>query len=102
MNRPRKEFIDRWKRHLAGALLYGTTATHKEGPLARASAVFEITAEVEELLGKLWDDDEATKTPSTGAGTVTGTNPPANGATNGTDRNARGASQREEGQRPRA
>jgi len=86
MNRPKKAFIERWKRRLAGGFLFGTTATHQDGPLARAQHVFEITAEVEEFLGQLWDDDEAAKpspAPGAGPGAVGNSPPPAEGEKRG-------------------
>ena len=56
MARTREEFIDRWRKHLAGLALYGTLSEIRDGPLARASKVLEIPAEVERLLGQMFDD----------------------------------------------
>lgn len=63
MNRSRKDYIERWRRVLAGIALYGTTSEIKDGPLARASKILDIPDEVERFLGQQWDEDEALKQP---------------------------------------
>ncbi len=49
-------FIARWKKHMAGLALYGVASETRDGPLARAAKVLDIPAEVESLLGKMYDD----------------------------------------------
>ncbi len=52
----REAFINRWKKHLAGMALFGTVSERNDGPIVRASKILEIPAEVEKLLGQMWDD----------------------------------------------
>jgi hypothetical protein len=56
MNRSREDFVNRWKKHLAGLALYGAVSEARDGPMVRASKMFNIPAEVEKLLGQLYDD----------------------------------------------
>jgi hypothetical protein len=51
----RDEFIRRWRTHLAGLALYGVASEMKDGLLVRAGRVLEIPAEVERLLGLMYD-----------------------------------------------
>lgn len=52
----RDEFIARWRCHLAGLALCGTASEIRDGPLARASRVLEIPAEVDRLLAQMYAD----------------------------------------------
>lgn len=56
MNRTREEFLKRWGKYLVGMAMYGTCSDRKDGPLVRAAKLMEIPAEVEDLLGKMYDD----------------------------------------------
>lgn len=56
MQRSKNEFVERWKRHLAGLALYGIWHESTQGPLVRAGHALSIPAEVEKLLGLLYDD----------------------------------------------
>jgi hypothetical protein len=52
----RVEFLKKWRHHLAGLALYGSVSAQTEGPLARAARAYDIPAEVENLLLKMYDD----------------------------------------------
>jgi len=52
----REAFIERWKRHLAGLALFGVASETRDSPLARAAKILDIPADVEKLLGRLYDD----------------------------------------------
>ena len=52
----RTEFIDRWKRHVAGLALFGHVSEIQDTPLKRAARVLEIPAEAEKLLGMMYND----------------------------------------------
>lgn len=52
----REQFIERWKRHIAGMALFGVVSEVRDGPLARAAKVLDLPAEVERLLGLMYDD----------------------------------------------
>lgn len=49
------EFVARFKNHIAGLALFGTISEMKDGPMKRAERIFEIPAEVERLLGQMYD-----------------------------------------------
>jgi len=55
MRRTRDEFIALWRRHLAGMALYGTVSEMRDGPLVRTTKILDIPAEVENLLGRMFD-----------------------------------------------
>jgi hypothetical protein len=50
------EFKARWRYRLAGIALYGSVSEIKDGPLARASKLMEIPAQVEQLLEAMYAD----------------------------------------------
>lgn len=50
------EFKNRWRYRLAGIALYGAVSELKDGPLVRASKVYEIPAQVEQLLEAMYAD----------------------------------------------
>lgn len=52
----RQQFIDLWKRHVAGMALFGVASEIQDGPIVRASKILEIPGEVERLLGRMFDD----------------------------------------------
>lgn len=52
----REAFIARWRRNLAGLALFGVASDVKDSPLKRAAYALDIPAEVERLLGQLYDD----------------------------------------------
>lgn len=52
----KQEFIERWKKHVAGMAMFGMASERNDGPLLRASKLFELPAEVEKLLGQMYDD----------------------------------------------
>lgn len=54
--RTRDEFVRRWRLHIAGLALYGRYSEERDGLATRTARVLEIPAEVEKLLGMLWDD----------------------------------------------
>lgn len=56
MKRTRAEFVARWKYHLTGFALYGHATGKIENILERATRVHDLPAEVEKMLGQLWDD----------------------------------------------
>ena len=56
----KQQFTDRWKKHLAGLALYGVASETHDGILTRAGKVLEIPAEVERLLGMMYDELSAT------------------------------------------
>lgn len=56
VNRTRDDFVERWKRHIAGMALFGTVSELRDGPMVRAAKILEIPAQVEDLLGKMYDD----------------------------------------------
>ncbi len=53
--RSRDEFIERWKRHIAGMALFGIASEAKDGPLARTAKILEIPEHAEQLLGAMYD-----------------------------------------------
>lgn len=56
MNRTREEFLKKWSKYMAGIALYGTCSELRDSPLAKAGKALDIPAEVEDLLGKMYDD----------------------------------------------
>lgn len=52
----RQEFQQKWKNYVAGMALFGTVSEIRDGPLVRATKVMDIPAEVERLLGLMYDD----------------------------------------------
>lgn len=52
----KEEFVRRWRFHLAGLALFGAYSDQRDGILARAAKVWDVPAEVEKLLGLLWQD----------------------------------------------
>lgn len=63
----REQFIERWKKHLAGLALFGTASEKNDGPLVRASKIFDLPSEVTALLGMMYDDIGITPSGSTHA-----------------------------------
>jgi hypothetical protein len=68
----REEFVRRWRTHLAGLALYGVASEMKDGLLVRAGRVLEIPAEVERLLGLMYDGLLPQRKEATPPVTVTG------------------------------
>lgn len=56
MNYSKEDFIRRWRHKIAGLALYGTVSELRDGPMAKASRVYDIPTECEALLAKMWDD----------------------------------------------
>lgn len=54
--RSRAEFVERWKRTVAGMALFGLASEARDGLLARTAKILEIPDEVEALLGRMYDD----------------------------------------------
>lgn len=52
----REQFISRWRHRIAGGFLYGYDAATRLGPREQAERVWTIPAEVERLLGQIFDD----------------------------------------------
>ena len=57
-------FVNEWKHKLAGLALFGLASERNDGPMVRASKVFELPAQVESLLGAMYEslgnlDDQA-------------------------------------------
>lgn len=52
----KEEFVRRWKNHVAGMALFGMASERNDGPFVRAAKVFDIPKNVEDLLGKMYDD----------------------------------------------
>jgi hypothetical protein len=66
----REQFIERWKRHVAGMALFGVVSELRDGPLTRAGKIMEIPAEVEKLLGQLYDSAQPQKAETNGKPTT--------------------------------
>lgn len=58
MTRTRDQFIDRYARHWAAMILFMQAGELKEGALARASRIYDMPAEVRDLLGRMWDENQ--------------------------------------------
>lgn len=52
----REQFIKRWEREMAGWGMFGCVSELRDGPMARATKVFDIPDEARKLLGRLYDD----------------------------------------------
>jgi hypothetical protein len=52
----REAFIKRWAYHLTGMALYGLVASTRHSTLEQATRAHEIPAEVERLLGRMYDE----------------------------------------------
>ena len=59
----REQFIKKWNKYIAGLALYGTISERNDGPLTRAAKIMDIPAEVEALLGRLYDSARESDTP---------------------------------------
>lgn len=57
----KQEFTNRWKHKLAGMALYGVASEVNDGPITRAGKIFDVPAEVERLLGMMYDELAATE-----------------------------------------
>jgi hypothetical protein len=51
----KEEFVKHWRAHLAGLALFGVASEQKDGALVRATKILDIPAEVEALLGRMYD-----------------------------------------------
>jgi hypothetical protein len=55
VTKTREQFVDRWKKHLAGMALFGVASETNDGALAMAGKILEIPGEVEQLLALMYD-----------------------------------------------
>ena len=66
MSRTKEEFVKRWQYHVLGMVMFGVSSEKNDGPTVRASKVFELPAEVQKLLGQLYDDLQSPKPETNG------------------------------------
>ena len=52
----KSEWVNRWKKHVAGMALFGLASEHKDGPISRAVKILEIPGEVEGMLNRMYDE----------------------------------------------
>lgn len=55
MTLTKEQFVDAWKVHLAGLALFGSASDKNDGPFTRASKVWEIPANSENMLRQMYD-----------------------------------------------
>ena len=60
----KNEFIERWKRHVAGMALFGWASDRNDSNNERAQKLWDIPKQVEELLGKMFDDVQPKAAPA--------------------------------------
>lgn len=51
----KEQFIEAWKVHIAGLALFGSSSDRDEGPFTRASKVWEIPKNSENMLSQMYD-----------------------------------------------
>lgn len=76
----REDFVRHWRARLAGLALCGLVSELRDDPMKRGSRALEIPAEVDRLLGQLFDSATGEPKPTAAAPTRVA---PKNG-TNGT------------------
>lgn len=52
----KEAWVEKWKCHIAGMALFGTVEELSHNPIQRTARALKIPAQVEALLGKMFDD----------------------------------------------
>lgn len=63
MKMTREHFVARYRHRWAAMILFMQASEVKEGPLARGARIYDMPAEVDALLGQMWDENKPETTP---------------------------------------